>query len=193
MGLAGGARIGTYEIVEPLGAGGMGEVYRARDTRLDRSVAVKVLKAETVANPASVRRFEQEARAASALNHPGIVTIHDTGQSDGQFYIVMELVEGVTLRHLLRRGAPALKRALNLAAQLASALATARVTGPPTVTAIALTVLSALPMSGLLRPPGPSSCASCARRCSTCSARITSARPGRRGSANGRSSFAMCS
>ena len=129
MPLARGARIGTYEVVDLLGTGGMGEVYRARDEKLGRSVAIKVLNLDSSANAAAVRRFEQEARTASALNHPGIVTIHDTGQSDGQFYIVMELIDGMTLRHLLRRGLPSLKKALQIAAQLADALAKAHDAG----------------------------------------------------------------
>src|SRR5262245_12499020 len=121
--LAPGTRLGAYEIVDPLGAGGMGEVYRAYDPKLNRRVAIKVLKLGSLSNAETVRRFEQEARTASALNHPGIVTIHDTGQSDGRYYIVMELVEGVTLRHVLRRGPRPLKKALHLASQLADALA----------------------------------------------------------------------
>lgn len=129
MPLARGTQIGAYEILELLGAGGMGEVYRARDSRLGRDVAIKVLNRAASANPRSVRRFESEARAASALNHPGIVTIHDTGQSDGQFYIVMELVDGITLRHLLRRGAPGVKKVLHIAGQLAAALAQAHDAG----------------------------------------------------------------
>jgi eukaryotic-like serine/threonine-protein kinase len=129
MNLASGARLGPYEIVGPLGAGGMGEVYRARDPKLGRNVAIKVLNLDAAANAVSVRRFEQEARAASALNHPGIVTIHDTGESDGRFYIVMEMIEGTTLRHLLRRGRPPLKKALQIAGQLADALANAHDAG----------------------------------------------------------------
>ena len=124
-----GARIGSYEVVDLLGVGGMGEVYRAHDARLGRSVAIKVLNVDTGASAASVRRFEQEARTASALNHPGIVTIHDIGRSDGQFYIVMELIDGVTLRHLLRRGLPPLKKVLQLGSQLADALAKAHDAG----------------------------------------------------------------
>jgi Tol biopolymer transport system component/predicted Ser/Thr protein kinase len=107
----------------------MGEVYRARDAKLGRDVAVKVLGIEAPASPATVRRFEQEARALSALNHPGIVTIHDVGECDGQFYIVMEIVEGTTLRHLLQRGRPRLKKALQIATQLADALAKAHEAG----------------------------------------------------------------
>jgi len=127
--LARGARIGSYEVVDLLGAGGMGEVYRAHDAKLGRSVAIKVLNVDTEASAAAVRRFEQEARTASALNHPGIVTIHDTGRSDGHFYIVMELIDGVTLRHLLRRGLPPLKKVLQMAGQLADALAKAHDAG----------------------------------------------------------------
>ena len=127
--LARGARIGSYEVVDLLGVGGMGEVYRAHDTKLARSVAIKVLNVDTGASGAAVRRFEQEARNASALNHPGIVTIHDIGRSDGQFYIVMELIDGVTLRHLLRRGLPSLKKVLQMGSQLADALAKAHDAG----------------------------------------------------------------
>ena len=127
--LARGARIGSYEVVDLLGVGGMGEVYRAHDAKLGRSVAIKVLNVDTGASAAAVRRFEREARTASALNHPGIVTIHDIGQSDGQFYIVMELIDGVTLRHLLRRGLPPLKKVLQLGSQLADALAKAHDAG----------------------------------------------------------------
>jgi dipeptidyl aminopeptidase/acylaminoacyl peptidase len=127
--LAPGARLGSYEIIDPLGAGGMGEVYRAYDAKLHRSVAIKVLNPASIANAAAVRRLEQEARTASGLNHPGIVTIHETGESDGQFYIVMELVDGVTLRHQLRRGPRPLKKALQIASELADALAKAHEAG----------------------------------------------------------------
>ena len=104
MSLNPGSQCGAYEIVGLLGTGGMGEVYRARDAKLGRQVAIKVLGVEALASPGAVRRFQHEARAASALNHPGIVTIHDVGELDGQFFIVMELVEGSTLRQLLGRG-----------------------------------------------------------------------------------------
>ena len=107
----------------------MGRVYRARDAKLGRDVALKVLGIEAPASHATVRRFEQEARALSALNHPAIVTIHDIGECDGQFYIVMEIVEGTTLRDLLRRGRPRLKKALQIATQLADALAKAHEAG----------------------------------------------------------------
>ena len=127
--LARGVRLGGYEIVEPLGAGGMGAVYRAYDPRLNRLVALKVLNPGAVGSGAPLRRLEQEARAASALNHPGIVTIHDTGESEGRFYIVMELVEGTTLRQFLRRGPRPLRKALHIATQLAEALAKAHEAG----------------------------------------------------------------
>ncbi len=95
-----GSRLGPYEILAPLGSGGMGEVYRARDARLGREVALKVLPSELSENADRLSRFEQEARAASALNHPNIVTVHDIGRSDSTSYIAMELVEGRTLREL---------------------------------------------------------------------------------------------
>src|SRR3954470_15153420 len=104
MPLQPGSRFGPSEIVAPLGAGGMGEVYRARDTRLGREVALKVLPADVSADPARRARFEQEARAAAALNHPNIVGTHDVGEQDGVFYIVSELVPGETLATLLDEG-----------------------------------------------------------------------------------------
>ncbi len=100
MALTPGTKLGPYEIVAPLGAGGMGEVYRARDTRLDRRVAIKILPAAFSADSDRLRRFEQEARSASALNHPNIVTIYELGQDGSTHYIAMELVEGKTLREL---------------------------------------------------------------------------------------------
>ena len=112
-----------------LGAGGMGEVYRARDTKLGRQVAIKVIGVEALANPGAVRRFQHEARAASGLNHPGIVTIYDIGEADGPFFIAMELVEGQTLRQLLGRGRPPLRKTLQIASQLADALAKAHEAG----------------------------------------------------------------
>ena len=89
-------KLGPYEVLAPLGAGGMGEVYRARDTRLDRSVAIKILPAHLSSNPDLRVRFEREAKAVSSLNHPHICTLHDVGQQDGTDYLVMELVEGET-------------------------------------------------------------------------------------------------
>src|SRR5712692_6854744 len=119
MTLAAGSRLGPYEIVAPLGAGGMGEVYRARDSRLGREVALKVLPEEVSADHDRLARFEQEARAASALNHPNIIAIYEIGESDGTSYIAMELVEGRTLRELTVSGAMPIRRILNIAAQAA--------------------------------------------------------------------------
>ena len=98
-----GTKLGPYEIQSPLGAGGMGEVYRARDTRLERLVAIKVLPSH-LANAEAKQRFDREARAISALNHPNICTLHDVGDQDGISFIVMELLEGETLSHRLARG-----------------------------------------------------------------------------------------
>jgi serine/threonine protein kinase len=101
MPLTSGMRLGPYEIGAPLGAGGMGEVYRARDPRLERDVAIKVLPSEVAADPDRLRRFEQEARAAAALNHSNILALYDIGSEDGLAFIVTELLEGRTLRHVL--------------------------------------------------------------------------------------------
>lgn len=121
-------RLGPYEVVSLLGRGGMGEVYRATDTRLGRDVAVKVLSAELASNPKLVSRFEQEARAASALNHPNITTVYDIGEADSIVYIAMELVEGRTLREILPGPLPT-KRLLQIAAQIADGLAKAHTAG----------------------------------------------------------------
>jgi serine/threonine protein kinase len=129
MTLSAGTHLGPYEIQAPLGAGGMGEVYRARDTRLGRDVAVKVLPKELSQDVERLSRFEQEARAASALNHPNIVTVHDIGRSDGVFYVAMELVEGKTLRELSLAGALPVRRILGLAPQIADGLAKAHAAG----------------------------------------------------------------
>jgi WD40 repeat protein len=123
--LVAGTRLGPYEVVAPLGAGGMGEVYRARDARLSREVAIKVLPAEIASDTGRLERFEKEARAASSLNHPNIVTIYDIGVSDSHSYIAMELVEGKTVRELLHAGPLPLRRLLSLAAQIADGLAKA--------------------------------------------------------------------
>ena len=104
MTLSQGTRLGAYEVVAPLGAGGMGEVYRARDTRLGRDVALKVLPDAFAQDLARLARFEQEARAASALNHPNIVTVHEIGREGETTYIAMELVDGKTLRDLTASG-----------------------------------------------------------------------------------------
>src|SRR5882762_10402769 len=98
MAIPTGTRLGPYEILAPLGAGGMGEVYRARDTRLGREVAVKVLPQAFASDPDRLRRFEQEARAAGRLDHPNILVIHDVGTHAGSPYLVTELLEGETLR-----------------------------------------------------------------------------------------------
>ena len=129
MTLAAGTRLGSYEIVSPLGAGGMGEVYRARDTRLGREVAIKVLPAERAADPDRRRRFEQEARSASALNHPNILTIHEVGSEGETTFIAMELVEGRTVRELVAGGPMPTKKLLDIAAQTAEGLAKAHGAG----------------------------------------------------------------
>jgi serine/threonine protein kinase len=124
-----GMRLGPYEIAGLIGSGGMGEVYRAHDTNLNRVVALKLLPEELSSNVDQRRRFEQEARIASALNHPAIVTIYDAGEIGSHAYISMELVAGDTLREILTRGAIPLRRALRIAAQLADGLATAHEAG----------------------------------------------------------------
>ena len=122
-----GSRFGAYEILSPLGAGGMGEVYRARDTRLGREVAIKILPGSP--DRRRIERFEQEARSASALNHPNIVTIYELGQVDGNCYIAMELVEGDVLRELLASGSIPLPKAIQIATQIADGLAKAHSAG----------------------------------------------------------------
>ena len=125
MPLTAGIKLGPYEIESPVGAGGMGEVYRARDTRLDRVVAIKVLPSELSADPTSRQRLDREARAASKLSHPNICTLHDIGHLDGIDFLVMEFVEGETLEQRLFRGPLALDQTLRYAAQIAGALARA--------------------------------------------------------------------
>jgi Tol biopolymer transport system component len=124
-----GRQVGPYKILSLLGAGGMGEVYLAEDANLNRRVAVKFLPAEFMADPARVRRFEREARAASALNHPNIVTIHEIAQANGTQFIATEFVEGRTLRSLIADGALKTEDALSVAAQVAEALAAAHSAG----------------------------------------------------------------
>jgi eukaryotic-like serine/threonine-protein kinase len=128
-GLPAGARLGSYEVRSLLGSGGMGEVYLARDTKLHRDVALKLLPRELVNDADRLRRFEQEARSASSLNHPAIVTIYELGQVDGQPFISMELVEGDTLRHQLGQGPMPPRRALQIGAQIADGLAKAHEAG----------------------------------------------------------------
>jgi eukaryotic-like serine/threonine-protein kinase len=129
MTLSAGTRLGPYELLDSLGAGGMGEVYRARDTRLQRDVAVKVLPAGLSSDAARLDRFEREARSASSLNHPNIVTIYEFGQSDSTSFIVMELVDGKSLRELLHAGSVPLRKLLGIAAQIADGLARAHAAG----------------------------------------------------------------
>ncbi len=129
MTLSAGTKLGPFEVLAPLGAGGMGEVYRARDSRLGRDVAIKVLSAEFASDADRRKRFEQEARSASALNHQNIVTIHDIGSDGATVYIAMELVDGRTLREVLHGGALPTRRLLDLAFQMADGLAKAHAAG----------------------------------------------------------------
>src|SRR5437764_6436177 len=121
-------RVGPYEIIENIGHGAMGEVFIARDSRLSRDVAIKVI-TDAASDPSRRKRFIQEARAASALNHPNIVTIHDFGSSEGISYIVSELVRGESLRTLLRRGPVAFRKLLDISIQIADALGAAHQAG----------------------------------------------------------------
>src|ERR1043165_6562821 len=123
-----GSRLGPYEILSPLGAGGMGEVYRARDTRLGREVAIKVLPDEFARDPERLRRFEGEARAASALSDPHIVTVFDFGEDAGVSWFATELVEGTDLRAMLSGPLP-VRKVLDLAEQIAEGLAAAHEKG----------------------------------------------------------------
>jgi len=129
MPLAEGSRLGPYVISVRIGAGGMGEVWRARDSRLGREVALKVLPDSFAADVERVARFRAEARAASLLNHPNVVTVFDVGQEEGRAWFAMELLEGETLRRLLDAGRPPLRRALQISTQIAEGLAAAHVKG----------------------------------------------------------------
>src|ERR1700693_4682326 len=113
-----GTRLGPYEILSPLGAGGMGEVYRAKDSRLAREVAIKVLPASFSADAGRLRRFEQEAKAAGLLSHPNITAVHDIGQHEGAPYVVQELLEGETLSSRLLGGALSVRKAIDYAVQI---------------------------------------------------------------------------
>jgi Tol biopolymer transport system component/predicted Ser/Thr protein kinase len=124
-----GRRVGHYQILSPLGAGGMGEVYLALDTKLGRRVALKVLPSEFTQDAARVRRFEQEARAASALNHPNIVTVYDIGNSDDRHFIATEFVEGLTLQRIIIEARPEIGTTLDIAAQVAEGLSAAHAEG----------------------------------------------------------------
>jgi serine/threonine protein kinase len=122
MALAPGTRLGAYDIVALLGAGGMGEVYKARDTRLDRLVAIKVLPAHLADDPQFRDRFDREARAISGLDHPHICALYDVGEQDGTSFLVMQYLEGNTLQDRLMKGALPLDQALQTAIEIASAL-----------------------------------------------------------------------
>jgi serine/threonine protein kinase len=120
-----GTRLGHHEITALLGKGGMGEVYRARDTKLKRDVAIKLLPAQYTEEPDRVRRFEQEAETASRLNHPSIITIHEIGQFNGAYYLVTEYIEGQTLRERLKQSQIKMSEALEIAIQVTGAMAAA--------------------------------------------------------------------
>src|SRR5262245_27716259 len=125
MTLASGTRLGPYEILYAIGAGGMGEVYKARDTRLDRTVAIKVLPSHLSSSPEMRQRFEREARAVSALSHPHICTLFDVGHQDGIDYLVLEYLEGETLADRLAKGPIPWEMFLRTAREIASALTAA--------------------------------------------------------------------
>ena len=125
MALTSGTKLGPYDIQSLLGAGGMGEVYRARDSRLDRIVAIKILPTSYSADAERLQRFVQEARAAAALNHPNILSIFDIGEERGALYIVSELLEGQTLRERIRGGPLSSRKAIDYALQVARGLAAA--------------------------------------------------------------------
>ena len=129
MALPPGTHLGPYEIESLLRTGGMGEVYRAKDARLGRTVAIKILPAEVSADGERLDRFKREARSASALNHPNIVTIYDLGQESSTHYIAMELIEGKTLRELLDAGVAPIRKTIEIATQIAEGLAKAHEAG----------------------------------------------------------------
>src|SRR5690242_15471698 len=129
MPLPAGTTLGPYEIQSALGAGGMGEVYRARDTRLDRSVAIKILPAHLSQHAASSERFDREARAISSVSHPNICHLYDVGQQDGISYLVMEYLEGETLADRLRKGPMPLEQVLKVGAEICDGLEKAHRSG----------------------------------------------------------------
>src|SRR6266571_459281 len=129
MALTSGSRLGAYEIQSPLGAGGMGEVYRARDTRLERDVAIKVLPEHLSQKPEAKERFEREAHAISSLSHPNICHLYDIGQQDGASYLVMEYLEGETLADRLRKVPLPLEQVLKVGAEICEGLEKAHRSG----------------------------------------------------------------
>ncbi len=129
MAVAAGVKFGPYEVVAPVGEGGMGEVYRARDTRLNRSVAIKILPEALASDPMRMQRFEQEARTVAALNHPNILSVFDVGVQAETPYLVMELLEGETLRERLNRGPLGVRKAVEVGLQIAHGLAAAHERG----------------------------------------------------------------
>src|SRR5262245_7847241 len=129
MTLPAGKRLGSYEVLAPLGAGGMGEVYRAHDSKLGRDVAIKVLPAHLAESPDAMSRFEREARAVAQLSHPNILAIHDFGRESGTAFAAMELLEGETLRDKLRTGRPPVRKAVEYGVQIAQGLAAAHEKG----------------------------------------------------------------
>src|SRR6201993_101052 len=129
MALTSGTKLGPFEIQSLIGAGGMGEVYRARDPRLGRDVAIKVIPVSLAADSERLRRFEQEARAVAALNHPNILAIYDIGTREGAPFIISELLEGESLRKRLSSGALPVRKAIDYAVQMAQGLAAAHEKG----------------------------------------------------------------
>src|SRR5580658_6511223 len=129
MALTSGTKLGPYEIQSPLGAGGMGEVYRAKDTRLDRTVAIKILPTHLSDNPEFKQRFEREARTVSSLSHPHICQLFDVGSQDGTDFLVMEFLDGETLADRLRRGALPFPELLKIGMEVATALEVAHRAG----------------------------------------------------------------
>ena len=129
MAVAPGSRLGRYEIIVSIGAGGMGEVYRARDAELRRDVAIKVLLAEFASDAERLKRFEREAMATAALNHPNILAVYDVGSHERVAFVVSELLEGRTLRDLIARGPLPVRQALKYATQIADGLAAAHAKG----------------------------------------------------------------
>src|SRR5713226_3124525 len=129
MAIAAGTKLGRYEIRSQLGAGGMGEVYLAQDTKLDRKVALKILPADVASHRDRMSRFVQEAKAASALNHPNIITIHEIDETDSINFIATEFIDGETLRQRMRNEPMKLGEVLDVTAQIASALSAAHAAG----------------------------------------------------------------